>query len=273
MQPYRTPAVVDANPLPSACVTERTASRWRVLPPVLVRALAAAGVLFLLVSTASIGAVTWTVVTAYPRRAVADSVPPAQAAAPAPFSCAARPPPRPRAQRASSMRAHTPRDPAMRPPFPPAPRPLSPASRPDPRGAAWSALALSGPVQTHDIEKLWSRAQELRSHGSGSTLARSEMPLHALSPEALEHDHLGVVRGVGAAGAAGLRVTALDARSPAARAGLRRGDLVSGINGYAMDRPETLLHAWNDAAAARAAVLEIDRPGAGRLVMRIDFRP
>jgi S1-C subfamily serine protease len=102
-------------------------------------------------------------------------------------------------------------------------------------------------------------------------LSRADMPLRALSPEALVQDRVRVVRWTGARGASGLRVAEVGAGSPVARAGLRRGDLVSGINGYALDDPDQLLHAWDAAATARAAVLEIDRPGTGPLVLRIDF--
>jgi S1-C subfamily serine protease len=127
------------------------------------------------------------------------------------------------------------------------------------------------PVETHDVQQLWERAQALRARTPQVTLSRAEMPIRALSPEALAQDRVRVVRWTGAWGATGLRVVEVGAGSPAARAGLRRGDMVSGINGYWLNEPSALLHAWNDAATARAAVLEIDRPGTGPLVLRIDF--
>ncbi len=66
MDAYRTLALVEADPLPNACVQERavSVSPWRSLPPWLARALAGATTLFLLMASASLGAITWTVVAA-----------------------------------------------------------------------------------------------------------------------------------------------------------------------------------------------------------------
>ena len=246
MHAYRTPAVVDPDPLPNACVPDAAAPAppWRHLTPALVKALGVATTLFLLTGSASLGAIAWSLVTAPAHDAAPERPPQVQAAAPAALACASRPAPAP-APLASSppFYAHAPGE---------------------------SALSLSGPQGTNDVDELWSRARRIGASTHRLRLSRSVIPLRALSSAALASD-LHVVPWAGP-GAPGLRVTALDARSPAARAGLRRGDVIAGINGVALLTPDRVREAWEATASARAAVLEIVRAG-GPLVLRVDFRP
>ena len=67
---HLTPAVVDPEPLPNACVPGGTApaSPWRHLTPAIVRALGVATTLFLIAGAASLGALTWRLAAAAPVR-------------------------------------------------------------------------------------------------------------------------------------------------------------------------------------------------------------
>ncbi len=243
MDAYRTPAAVAPEPLPNACVPDAAAPEWRHLTPALVRAVGAAATLFLLANSACLVAVAWRVLTA-PARDAAPGPPLVQAAAPAPLAC-------------------------TRPPVP-APGPLVTWVGASVHGWDESALSLSGPHGTNDVDELWSRAQRIHESSPGLHLSRSVIPLHALTSAALGTDlHVGYWPGPGAPG---LRVTEIDPRSPAVRAGLRRGDVITGVNGVAPVTPERVREAWDDVAARRTAVLEIARP-AGTLVLRVDFRP
>src|SRR6185437_347921 len=125
MHAYRTPAIVDLEPLPNACVPGGTAplSPWRHLPPAIVKALGVAMTLFLLTGAATLGTVTWRLATA------AREPEPAQV-------------PAPQIQAASLAPRVAPRGRAPHPKPAAAPRVASPTFS---HGSDESALALSCP--------------------------------------------------------------------------------------------------------------------------------
>jgi hypothetical protein len=246
MHAYRTPAVVDPEPLPNACVPGGAApfSPWRHLTPAIVKALGVATTLFLTAGAATLGTITWRLAAAAEPEPIQARAPQAQAAAPAPLVQASHPTP------ASAPRAASPA-------FPP-------------HGWDESALALSGPEGTNDVVELWSRAQRIQAECRSVHLSRATIPLRALvSGEIFDDIHVAHTAGPGAPG---LRVTALLARSLASRAGLRRGDVIAGINGHALVTPDRLQEALEDVLHKRAALLEIARAD-GLAVVRVDLRP
>ncbi len=217
--PYRDPAPACADVLPDSCVPEGDPTRCcpglsaptpagvaprRAGPSVHVRALTAAATLLLLVSSASISAITWTVTsTILAERAQRSAI------EPPPFGLVVQ------AMAASGWRAqHAPQPPSL-----------------DGLG-----------TDTHDVDALWSRAQWRAASGSAITLARASVDPGALA------DGMGAARIV-ADPRGGLGVVDLDQGSAAAIVGLRRGDLVTAVNGFALRRPDDARRAWAAVAA------------------------
>ncbi len=215
--PYRESLVLVADPLPCQCVPEGAASRCpllRAAPRVRSRwvaAVSSAATLLLLVASASLGAIAWTVIAApLAGRArlpgfVADDLPAA------PF--------------------HAPVPPAF--------------------GA-----------ERHDVDAVWARARRQAARGSGLTLARA-----TVAPEALSLGAGDATRVVHEKH--GLRLVAVDDSSSAALLGLRRGDLVTAINGRPLRRPEDAARAYDEVISGHGVVVELLR--AGRPVaLRVD---
>jgi hypothetical protein len=252
--PYRSPALVHVDPLPNACVPDRAVHASFPLPPAFAKALAAAATLLLLMGSASLGAITWTVVTTPARSAPAESAMDAQRAlqsAQYAFPLAPR-----SARREASRREPAPRQPSLRQP-----------PRRDPPPSQLSAL---GP-ETHDVEVLWARALRLAAKVPGrTTLQRATIPASAMTASALAHEQIRVAH-EDHPGASGLRVLSLDARSAPAQAGLLPGDLVTGINGFALQTPGAFSSAWTGATTAQAVVVELQR-GGRPLALRVDWR-
>lgn len=69
-----------------------------------------------------------------------------------------------------------------------------------------------------------------------------------------------------------MRLLALDARSAPSLAGLLPGNLITGINGFALRSPDAFARAWTGVATAQAVVIELER-GGRPLVLRVDWRP
>jgi hypothetical protein len=135
------------------------------------------------------------------------------------------------------------------------------------RSAAPSALALLG-EETHEVDALWERAQAVSRGGYRLTVARATVAPGVLARPAdlLELAHPDR-RGEG------LRISAEEGLAPAALLlGLRKGDLITAVNGYSVLHPESALHAYASLAQSppRSAIVELVR-GGQRVVLRIDL--
>jgi hypothetical protein len=132
------------------------------------------------------------------------------------------------------------------------------------RRGALPPLAAIGP-ETHDVDTLWMRAEQLAASGFDLRTARALLPAGSIAASATDHAR------VEHEGNRGLRIADLDPRGTAAQAGLMRGDRVLAVNGLALRYPYDLSNAWDTIVKARAAVLEIERDG-HPLVLRVDER-
>lgn len=229
--PYREPVLIVADPLPRSCVPEDAPGRVRCPPPArafpsgFFKALSAAATLLLLVSSASLAAITWTITSTLisaPER-LSLHVPEAfmndrAAARPAPY------------------RARGP---------------------------------LPFDAGTHQVEAIWAREQWTAAQGPWLTLARATVAPGAFAPE--------MFAGAGAHARVvheprGLRLVELDEGSTATLVGLRQGDLITAINGFALRRPDDAVRAYEEVAAGRAVVIELLRNGRP-VALRVDWEP
>lgn len=129
-----------------------------------------------------------------------------------------------------------------------------------------AALATLGP-ETHAVDELWRRAEQLAAAGSGVVLLRTEIPGASGS---LPIDGVGTSRLRPEQGA-GVRVFGLAPRSTPVLAGLENGDLITAVNGYPMRAPEAALQAYPEVQRAHAAVLELVRDHR-RIVLRVGWK-
>ena len=220
----------------------------RPVPSGFVRALSAATTVFLLVTSASVSAITYSVVAGQAR--YARAIAPQQAV--------------------QAVQAATPETPSITvlPPAPQATPQLAPTPSftPVPLGAAMS-LAMMGP-HTHDVDELWRRAEQLAMSGVDVTLSRIALPRGAIAwgdagaLHVVPEPHKGVD---------GLRVIAVGGRSAPALAGVRPGDLVVAVNGYALGEPQNGSRAFTAAREAGTLIAEVWRDGR-RLVLRVGWR-
>jgi S1-C subfamily serine protease len=215
--PYRAPASVPVDrlpDLPDRCVPPAhrvescphlSLAPARRLPPVFLKALSASATLLLLVASASLSAVAWTVTaTLLEGRGarLADALP---------------------------SRTRAPRVPS---------------------------LASLGP-ESHDAEVLWGRAERFASvRHDELTLVRA-----TLSPEVLEaaDTPARVVHEPGLGG--GLYVADVGPTSQAAMIGLRPGDLITAVNGFALRHPDAAVRALGTLHTGGEAVVELVRGG------------
>lgn len=245
--PYRVSAPVEPD-LPTSCTARRCGAfvphpprfpasigcaprPQRALPSGFAKALSAAATTLLLVASASISAVTYSVVVRQARAARAEALP--QMADPV---LALPPPPR----RPHAF-AHVP------------PAGLVPLH------------AVGG--HTHSVDELWRRAERIAATGAEITLARVSLPRGSSAWD--DAGALHIVPELHK-GFAGLRVLAVGDRSAPALAGVRPGDLVLTVNGYVLGPPENGPHAFTAATNQRALIAEIWRDGR-RVVLRVDW--
>ena len=253
--PYREPVPVPVDvdlipePLPDRCITAPQGCAQRpppavtsvpapLLPPAFARALSASATLLLLAASTSIFTNTWIAASAFANARHEKAPASAPRALPGTEQMAKRP-------------ASYPHPPAAKRPVP-----FHTAPRPFDTDRGGSLLARLGPL-SHHVDTLWKRAEDAGTF----TLARATVVRGAVAPG-------DPMTWVGEPN--GLRVTNVDPPWPVSLIGLRRGDLITGINGFTMGRPE-------DAAFARVAlggnaVVELLRDGK-LVVLRIDWAP
>ena len=224
--PYRDPVPTDPDVLPDTCVPKEGAAPCqrlhvlpcpppaRSLPPAFGKAFAGAATLLLLVASASMSAITWTVTSTI----------------------------------RSARTPHAGDEVAQQV-----------VQQTDGRGPSLE-LVRQG-VETHDVEVLWGRAVRLAGTHKRLTLARAVVASEALSG-GVERARLVADR------RDALRIADLDERSAAALVGLRRGDLLTAVNGFALRRPADATRAWQR-IKGRSMVLELLRDGR-RVALRID---
>jgi hypothetical protein len=263
--PYRDPASVEteppAEPLPDRCVPEEArcpgcppvavAGRPPV-PPAFAKALSAAATLLLLIGCASLSAITWTVTSTLAEARAAKL-------------------------RSAEGEAQARSAPVQVPPFGVVLQALAEqqARRAEPAPAAGvsplasttaSMLALLG-GESHRAEVLWRRAETLSKEGVALTLARATVAPGAIAGgdalgEILRPDRYGE----------GLRVWPTGGPTTAAMLGLRKGDLVTAVNGWSVLDPASSLHAYASLTRERprSAVVELVRDGR-RVALRVDL--
>jgi membrane-associated protease RseP (regulator of RpoE activity) len=115
---------------------------------------------------------------------------------------------------------------------------------------------------THEVEVLWARAQRVAALGSGLTLARATVAPGALASADTDVRTMHETRG--------MWVVDIDRRSPAALLGLRAGDLVTAINGFALGKMDEASKAYEAVGEGRSVVVELDRQGR-RVALRVDW--
>ena len=213
--PYRVPAPADPA-LPSRCTDG--AARCSAPRRLVSRTLSAATTTFLLVASASLSAITYSVVSHQAQLA---------------------------AHHAAPVHARAPR--------------AVPILGLDP-------LASLG-RDTHAVEDLWNRAEQLAEAGADITLARASLPRARVTSWAGN----AALRVEPDARAGGLRILDLGDRSPAALAGVRAGDVITALNGFPLIAPEDGARAFTAVEEARSMVAEIWREGR-RVVLRVDLR-
>ncbi|MFT3764383.1 MAG: PDZ domain-containing protein [Minicystis sp.] len=188
------------------------------------KAVTASATVFLLVASASLSAIAYTVVSTKLRNAGLTEPPAQQAAMP---------------QMAT---------PIVIPGF----APISTAASPEARA----------------VEEIWGDAERLAAAGGGVTLVRATLPRN-VAESALEGGAVRVVHEP-RKGTSGLRVVDVDEPSAAALAGVRRGDVITMVNGFPMNTPEDGKRAFASVRAARALVADVWREGR-RMVLRVDW--
>jgi hypothetical protein len=268
--PYRDPASVEpeppAEPMPDRCVPEEAprcpgyppvaAAGRPAVPPAYAKALSAAATLLFLFGCACISAITWTVTSTLTEARAAK-----QRAANAGPQTASVPVQVPsfevvmQALAAQNARHAEPGPVAMASPF------LSPFA-----STTASTLALLG-GESHQADVLWRRAESLAKLGVAITLARA-----TVAPEAIgSRDWLGEILRPDRYGD-GLYVWPNGGMTTAAMLGLRRGDLVTAIDGYSVLNPDSALRAYASLLRERSksSIVELVREGR-RVALRIDL--
>jgi membrane-associated protease RseP (regulator of RpoE activity) len=146
------------------------------------------------------------------------------------------------------------------------------AGAPSPHAEAGDGVPLAalGP-ETHAVDELWRRAARRAAEGVDVTLVRASLPRAAMAAWTRDPSYLRVLPAQSSAGLQGLRIVDLGAGSAPARAGVRAGDVVTAVNGYALASPEDGLRAFAGAGEGRALVAEIERDG-HRIALRVDWK-
>lgn len=139
-----------------------------------------------------------------------------------------------------------------------------------PEAADGVPLAALGP-ETHAVDELWRRAARRAAEGVDVTLVRASLPRAAMATWTRDPSYLRVLPARSSAGLEGLRIVDLGAGSAPARAGVRTGDVITAVNGYALASPEDGLRAFAGAGEGRALVAEIERDG-HRIALRVDWK-
>jgi len=120
---------------------------------------------------------------------------------------------------------------------------------------------------THQPDEIWERARWKAGQDSWLTLAHA-----TIAPGQLSADEL--LAGGGAVRVAhdrrGLELVELDPRSTPALVGLRRGDVVTAVNGYALRWPDEAWRARDEVTAGRSMVIELLREGRP-VALRVDW--
>ncbi len=123
------------------------------------------------------------------------------------------------------------------------------------------------PASEHLVDAIWARAQRKAAQGSWLTLARATVAPGAFSGGGLaSFEHRVHV----AHEPRGLRLVELEPGSPETLVGLRAGDLLTAINGYAMRRPDDAFRAYHEIEARRPIVVELLRDGKP-VALRVDW--
>jgi hypothetical protein len=119
---------------------------------------------------------------------------------------------------------------------------------------------------THNPEELWRRAEHLAATNAPLTLVRAEY-----APEAVGRVRLPqrALRECARPEEDGVRVVDAGPDSPAALLGLRRGDLITSVNGYSLQRSGDARHAGLELAVASRLVIELTR-GNRVVALRVD---
>lgn len=268
--PYRTPAQVEPEPLSYPCTEpyggHGHCTRTRHFSPPLhcvrahepaqprpdpglrhwARAVSAASLAFLAMSTITMATLAWNASHAYLVTAAAPKV----------HHTKVRP---------AKVRHATPPPPARRPPphFDDPPRSARAAA--SPAGPTFSLSALGRP--THDPTELWARARKLGTAGLGVILSETRMPVGsvddlvmAFPPTRIAHDP----------GVRGVRIYHLPQGSLARAVGLQDSDVITAVNGHELISPETTLEAYSSIQQPETAVVEIRR-GERPLVIKVGW--
>jgi membrane-associated protease RseP (regulator of RpoE activity) len=134
--------------------------------------------------------------------------------------------------------------------------------------AEGTPLSALGP-DTHAVDELWRRATLLSTGGSDVTLVRASLPRAATAD--VWTNGPGYLRILPEGRGAGLRIVDLDRRSAPALAGVRKGDVITAVNGFPLASPEDGLRAFAGAGEARTLVAELEREG-HRIALRVDWQ-
>jgi membrane-associated protease RseP (regulator of RpoE activity) len=117
---------------------------------------------------------------------------------------------------------------------------------------------------THAVGELWRRAEALAASGADVTLARATLP------RTIAEEDAATLHVVPEAHWGGLRIAEVGERSAAALAGVRKGDVITAVNGFALRAPEDAVRAFGAIREEHALVAELWRHGQ-RVVLRVDW--
>jgi hypothetical protein len=234
------------------------------------RAVSLVATLLLLVTSAALGAMSWSVLAmqVQQRRAGSEALLLTQAqvneAIVKVLVTSAHPTPG-TTQDHGHAKPPAPKPPAPKPPSKPPPPPahVAPAAPPH------TLLAHIGP-ETHAADELWRRAEHLAGSGADVTLVSTTIAHPSSGTIFTSGMRIGPEHG--AAGVVGVHVLDAGQRlSAPALAGLRTGDWVEAVNGFPLDAPGNLQRAFDALDGRHTLVLEIVRDGR-RIALRVDWR-
>jgi S1-C subfamily serine protease len=130
-----------------------------------------------------------------------------------------------------------------------------------------SVVGMSPPV--HDPHTLLARADQAVFAGEDVRILRIRLSASAL--DRLTSSRLSrIVPQRQGDRTVGVRVQGIAPDSPASDVGLENGDLLTAINGYALERPEVAIAAYESARRDRMAVIELVRRGR-RVVLSLSW--
>jgi hypothetical protein len=231
------------------------------------RVVSLAAALVLLATSASLGAITWAVLATQLQRSMEEGdarvwsqVQMNQALV---KELAAKTHPAP----LGTTQDHAHAAPAHTAPKPPVSPSASPAHVEAVRAPPHALLARLGP-ETHAADVLWQRAESLAGSGADVTLVRTT----------LAHQDAGTLLASGMRivheerPLLGVRVVDVGKQfSAPALAGLRVGDQVEAVNGFALGVPNDIQRVFDAMDGRRSLVVEIVRDGR-RIALRVDWR-